>query len=68
MDIRTMSAEEKPGETPEARPNKNISFIPNPLPVPKRHVKREMGYDHDVTPDKMHYDVELQPGDDFDIE
>lgn len=43
------------------------NFIPNPLPVPQRHSRREMSYDYTICGDKMHYDVELQPGDDFDI-
>lgn len=59
MDMRSMMD----GETGEKKTN----FIPNPLPVPKRHSRREMGYDHDVPPDKMHYDVEVPPGDDFDL-
>lgn len=58
MDMRSM---------PAGEPEKKTNFIPNPLPVPKRHAKREMGYDHDVSPDKMHYDVDIHPGDDFDI-
>lgn len=43
------------------------NFIPNPLPVPKRHSRREMSYDYTISADKMHYDVEIQPTDDFDI-
>lgn len=43
------------------------NFIPNPLPVPKRHSRREMSYDYTISADKMHYDVEVPPNDDFDI-
>ena len=43
------------------------NFIPNPLPVPKRHEKRELGYDRDVPSSKMHYDVVVNQNDDFDI-
>lgn len=46
---------------------RQTNFIPNPLPVPKRHEKRELGYDHDVPPSKMHYDVVTSQTDDFDI-
>jgi hypothetical protein len=46
---------------------KQTNFIPNPLPVPKRHTPREMSYDYEVAPDKMHYDIEIHPADDFDI-
>ncbi len=59
MDQRTMQGE--PNGT------KQTNFIPNPLPVPKRHSRREMSYDYEVTPDKMHYDIEIHPADDFDI-
>lgn len=60
MDMRSMAKES--GNTPKT------NFIPNPLPVPKRHSRREMSYDHQVPADKMHYDVDIRPGDDFDIE
>lgn len=45
-----------------------VKFIKNPLPGPKKHVRKEMGYDIDVPESKMHYDIEIMPGDDFDIE
>lgn len=41
-------------------------FIENPLPLPKKHVKREMDYDYHVSEEDMHYDVEVADGDDFD--
>ncbi|MGN0132841.1 MAG: hypothetical protein ACI4AA_10405 [Lachnospiraceae bacterium] len=59
MDLRTMMNEQND--------TKQTNFIPNPLPVPKRHSPREMSYDYEVTPDKMHYDIETHPADDFDI-
>lgn len=49
-------------------PTSDTQFIKNPLPVPKRHVKKEMDYDIDVPESRMHYDIEIMPGDDFDIE
>ena len=60
MDVKNMQTEGNGTE-------KKTNFIPNPLPVPKRHTKREMGYDHEISPDKMHYDVEIHPGDDIDL-
>ncbi len=42
-------------------------FIENPLPLPKKHVKREMDYDYDVTEADMHYQVEVAEGDEFDF-
>lgn len=41
-------------------------FLENPLPLPKKHVKREMDFDHSVSEADMHYDVEVAEGDDFD--
>lgn len=41
-------------------------FIENPLPLPKKHVKREMDYDYEVAEADMHYQVEIAEGDDFD--
>ena len=46
----------------------DTQFIKNPLPVPKRHVKKEMDYDFPVSEEKMHYDIEILPNDDFDVE
>lgn len=37
---------------------KKIKFIKNPLPLPKKHEKKEMDYDFQVPPDKMHFDIE----------
>ena len=59
MDMRNMATEQGNAQ--------KTNFIPNPLPVPKRHSRREMSYDHQVPADKMHYDVESTPFDDFDI-
>lgn len=40
-------------------------FLENPLPVPKKHVKKEMDYDYPVAPEMMHFDIESADGDDF---
>ncbi len=55
-------------ETPIQNPYKPSRFIENPLPVPKRHGRREQNYDHEVPPDKMHYDTPVSDMDDFDIQ
>lgn len=44
-----------------------IQFIENPLPLPKKHVRKEMDYQHEVTEEQMHYDVAVSDTDDFDI-
>lgn len=58
------TVEEPVAETAE----EPIDYIENPLPLPKKHVHREMDYgrivpqalmhyDYEVTPDKNHYDI-----------
>lgn len=42
-------------------------FIENPLPLPKKHVKKEMDYQYTVAEDDMKYDMEISENDDFDI-
>lgn len=55
---------------PEALPGADAAaqkprFLENPLPVPKKHVKKEMDYDYPVAPEKMRFDLEPAEGDDF---
>lgn len=42
-------------------------FIENPLPLPKKHEKKEMDYQYAVTEDKMEFDIEIKENDDFDV-
>lgn len=64
-------AEEKPaaavqdaqGKTEEKKKN----YIENPLPLPKKHVKKTMNYQTELTPDKMDFDIDIPESDDFDI-
>lgn len=42
-------------------------FLENPLPLPKKHVKKEMDYDYTVAPEMMHFDLEPADGDDFTV-
>jgi hypothetical protein len=44
-----------------------IRYIENPLPLPKKHVKKEMDYQYPVEDKDMKYDVEVDDGDDYDI-
>ncbi len=48
-------------------PGGKTGFIPNPLPIPRKHEKREMNYDMEVPEALMHYDVEIHEADDFDL-
>lgn len=58
----TMEQEEK---TPQEK--KKPRFIENPLPGPKKHVRKNM--DYAFTPDKakMYYDVSVSDSDDYDL-
>lgn len=42
-------------------------YLENPLPLPKKHVRRQMDYQYEVKEDEMSYDVEVKADDDFDI-
>ena len=47
---------------------KPINFIPNPLPLPKKHVKKEMNYAFEPSSDMMHYDYNnYRIDDDYDL-
>ena len=47
---------------------KQINFIPNPLPLPKKHVKKEMHYAFEPSPEMMHYDYNnYRFDDDYDL-
>ena len=43
--------------------------IPNPLPVPKRHERKEMDYAYEPGEDEMFFDIDrVEEGDDFDFQ
>ena len=44
-----------------------IRFIPNPLPLPKKHVKKTMGYKLEPSDELLCFDKEIDENDDFDI-
>ncbi|MDE6606642.1 MAG: hypothetical protein K2K54_02650 [Lachnospiraceae bacterium] len=46
---------------------KDIKFIENPLPLPKKHVKKTMDYRFIPDREQMNYDVEVDKNDDFDL-
>ena len=48
--------------------NSPIKFIENPLPLPKKHVKKEMNYAFEPSKDQMHYDLNnYRLDDDYDL-
>ncbi len=54
--------EEKQEEAPQ-----QVQFIENPLPLPKKHVKKIMDYPLQPDASQMHFDREVDPQDDFDF-
>lgn len=48
-------------------PQKPGEWLDNPLPVPKRHVKKELDYGFEPSPEQMCYDIAVSDEDDFDI-
>lgn len=63
-DTRDAQGEEK---TEEVQAPPKPRFIENPLPLPKKHVKKEMDYQYPVEEKDMKYDVDVPEQDDFDI-
>ncbi len=61
---KEIKAEETKEEETTSAP---VQFIENPLPLPKKHVRKEMDYQYEVPQDKMNYDVAVDDTDDFDI-
>ncbi len=54
-------------EREQEEPQKQVQLIENPLPLPKKHVKKVMDYPIQPDASLMHYDVEVDPGDNFDF-
>lgn len=52
-------------ESEETASPQKPRFLENPLPVPKKHVKKEMDYDYPIASEMMHFDLELTNEDDF---
>ncbi len=51
---------------PEAPAGPKVTLIENPLPLPKKHVHKEMDYGYEVSDEQMHFDSEITADDDFD--
>ena len=45
---------------------KKMKFIDNPLPMPKKHVRKTMEYSFIPDESMMHYDIEVDENDDYD--
>lgn len=55
---------ETSGQEEQSRP---VQFIDNPLPLPKKHVKKTMDYPFIPDESQMHFDIEVDPKDNFDF-
>lgn len=44
---------------------KEIKYLDNPLPLPKKHVKRKMDFEHENRKDD--FDFHVKENDDFDV-
>ncbi len=67
----TVSEETPSEETPSAEtpviPTTPVKLFENPLPLPKKHEKREITFDFDVPDYLMKFDKDIKSDDDFDI-
>ena len=62
------TADESKFEDVGTEVKKPIRFLENPLPVPKKHVRKEMNYAFEPSPDQMHYDLNnYRLDDDYDL-
>jgi len=44
-----------------------VQFIENPLPLPKKHVKKVMDFDYEIKDGMEDFDIEVAADDDFDL-
>jgi len=63
--VRVEKSEEK--EEVEFDEIKQIEFIENPLPVPKKHVRKTMDYAFVPDESQMKYDIYVSDNDDYDL-
>lgn len=67
MSFRNRKKEDKAEELEVIELDPPVQYIENPLPVPKKHVKRTMDYAFDPKEDMMKYDIEISAKDDFEL-
>lgn len=78
----TVKSQQPPGQEEEAKmqkqsmqsqppvqeeQQKQVQFIENPMPLPKKHVKKVMEYPFIPDASQMHYDIEVDPNDNYDF-
>lgn len=65
--VRQRGEKNKETEVVEEDLNKKIEFIENPLPVPKKHIRKTMDYAFVPEESQMKYDIHVSDNDDYDI-
>lgn len=60
-------AEKQPEDQAEKPAAKPVKYIENPLPLPKKHVKKKLEYGVEVPAGKDDFDIQVDEKDDFDI-
>ena len=60
---------EKIGEIEPPVTKKEVKFIENPLPLPKKHEKKEITYAYELDERELHYDFDISENEaHFDVE
>lgn len=67
MNTEAIAADTEPAGTVKSTKEAKPRFIENPLPLPKKHERKEMDFQYEVPEDKMKFDINIKDGDDFDI-
>ena len=68
LQIEELKPEETECSNMENTEKKPIQYIENPLPLPKKHVKKTMDYKFEPEEHLMKYDIEVSDDDDFDLQ
>jgi len=66
VEVKNDMTEKKRNE-PQRDGPKQVQLLENPLPLPKKHVKKVMDYPIQPDASQMHYDIEVDPKDNFDF-
>ncbi len=64
---KKQTAEDTVKQNPEEKAAEKKNYIENPLPLPKKHVPKTMGYQTEPAPERMDFDIDISDFDDFDI-
>ncbi len=67
MNAEAITANTEPAGTVESAKEDKPRFIENPLPLPKKHERKEMDFQYEVPEAKMKFDIDIKENDDFDI-